>query len=128
MDMKKRLLYTLAALMLSTLQASAQQSTKYTYDNLNRLTQVEYANGTIVRYLYDELGNRTAKYVLDRAHVKKGDVNGDGEVGNADIVAVVNIMAGITKDESTVGRADVNGDGEVDIADIVTIINIMTGK
>ncbi|MEI6751605.1 MAG: LamG-like jellyroll fold domain-containing protein [Paludibacter sp.] len=36
----------------------------YKYDNLNRLSQVTYANGTIINYTFDELGNlltRTSK-------------------------------------------------------------------
>ncbi|WP_170110224.1 LamG-like jellyroll fold domain-containing protein [Flavilitoribacter nigricans] len=31
----------------------------YTYDDLNRLIQTEYPNGTIIQYQYDKLGNRT---------------------------------------------------------------------
>ena len=57
----------------------------------------------------------------------KGDVNGDGEVGIGDIVAVTNVMAGITTDAHIVTSADVNGDGEVGIGDIVAITNIMAG-
>ena len=56
-----------------------------------------------------------------------GDVNGDGQVGIGDIVAVTNVMAGITNDEATRRRADVNGDGQVGIGDIVAITNIMAG-
>ncbi len=58
----------------------------------------------------------------------KGDVNGDGEVGIGDIVAVTNVMAGITTDTNIVACADVNGDGEVGIGDIVAITNIMAGR
>ena len=59
----------------------------------------------------------------------KGDVNGDGQVGIADIVAVTNVMAGsTTTGEDVQRRADVNGDGQVGIADIVAITNIMAGK
>ena len=57
-----------------------------------------------------------------------GDVNGDGEVGIADIVAVTNVMAGTETDADRVARADVNNDGEVGIADIVAVTNIMAGK
>jgi YD repeat-containing protein len=32
----------------------------YTYDNLNRLTEVDYGNGTTVQYTYDAAGNRLA--------------------------------------------------------------------
>ena len=57
-----------------------------------------------------------------------GDVNQDGQVGIGDIVAITNVMAGITTDEATKQRADVNGDGEVGIGDIVAITNIMAGR
>ncbi|MBQ3630541.1 MAG: dockerin type I repeat-containing protein [Prevotella sp.] len=57
-----------------------------------------------------------------------GDVNADGSVGIGDIVAVTNVMAGITNDADTVARADVNGDGSVGIGDIVAITNIMAGQ
>ena len=56
-----------------------------------------------------------------------GDVNNDGEVGIGDIVAITNVMAGITNDEAVKKAADVNGDGEVGIGDIVAITNIMAG-
>ena len=64
----------------------------------------------------------TAVITLDRI---KGDVNGDGAVDIADVVAVYNIMAG----KNTNGfNGDVNEDGAVDIADVVAIYNIMAGK
>jgi hypothetical protein len=56
-----------------------------------------------------------------------GDVNADDEVGIGDIVAITNVMAGISRDPETVARADVSGDGEVGIGDIVAITNIMAG-
>ncbi len=56
----KRLLYTLA-MMFATMQALAQSTVKYEYDELNRLTQVVYGNGVTVSYTYDELGNRLTK-------------------------------------------------------------------
>ncbi|MBQ3630382.1 MAG: DUF5006 domain-containing protein [Prevotella sp.] len=65
-----------------------------------------------------------ARFVED---YKRGDVNADGQVGIGDIVAVTNVMAGISRDPETVARADVSGDGEVGIGDIVAITNIMAG-
>ena len=57
----------------------------------------------------------------------KGDVNADGQVGIGDIVAITNIMAGISTDEAMMKRADVNEDSQVGIGDIVAITNIMAG-
>jgi YD repeat-containing protein len=44
----------------STSVAAADGGTiSYTYDDLNRLVQVEYPDGTIITYTYDSVGNRT---------------------------------------------------------------------
>ena len=57
----------------------------------------------------------------------KGDVNGDGQVGIGDIVAITNVMAGIETNPEIIARANVNGDESVGIGDIVTVTNIMAG-
>ncbi|MBK6283954.1 MAG: hypothetical protein IPF54_16040 [Draconibacterium sp.] len=41
----------------------AQYTKQYTYDKLNRLQQIKFNNAPVVSYIYDELGNRTAKTV-----------------------------------------------------------------
>ena len=51
----------------------------------------------------------------------KGDVNGDGEVGIADMTALANLLL----DETSNERSDVNEDGETSIADITTLVNIL---
>ena len=38
-------------------------TTQYTYDNLNRLTQVQYDDGTTIQYAYDAVGNRLVQQV-----------------------------------------------------------------
>ena len=59
---------------------------------------------------------------------KKGDVNGDGEVGATDIACVVNVLAGLENVAQYGGRADVTGDGgAVTAADIAAIVNILAG-
>jgi YD repeat-containing protein len=47
---------------LSKLKESgmASDSATYTYDSLGRLTQITYANGTIIVIHYDPMGNRTS--------------------------------------------------------------------
>ena len=68
---------------------------------------------------------KKSKYV--EPEVLVGDVNGDGQVGIADIVAVTSVMAFLIDDPDVWDRADVNGDGDIGIADIVAITNIMAG-
>ena len=55
---------------------------------------------------------------------EKGDVNNDGVVDIADVVAVLNTMASDADSPS----ADVNADNVVDIADVVAVLNIMAGQ
>jgi len=57
----------------------------------------------------------------------KGDVNGDGKVNVGDIMAVINVMAGVGG-EAEKAAADINGDGAVNVGDIMAVINIMAGK
>ena len=63
---------------------------------------------------------------VDQSTALRGDVNADGQVGIGDIVAITNIMAGITL-TIPLFRSDVNSDGQVGIGDIVAITNIMAG-
>ena len=59
---------------------------------------------------------------------KKGDVNGDGEVGATDSACLVNVLAGLEDADEYEGRADVTGDGgAVTSADIAAIVNILAG-
>ena len=48
---------------LSGLCFSQSNQTQYHYDNLNRLTKVEYSNDVTIEYFYDELGNRIGKTI-----------------------------------------------------------------
>ena len=57
----------------------------------------------------------------------KGDVNGDGSVGAADIGCLVNVLAGLEDEAQYEGRADVTGDGAVSATDIAAIVNILAG-
>lgn len=58
--------------------------------------------------------------------VRVGDVNADNSVDISDIVAIINVIAGMATDEMHV--ADVNGDGGTDVSDIVFVINIIAGS
>lgn len=47
----------------------AQTTTLYQYDNLNRLIQTEYPDGTIETFTYDEVGNRLSCIITGTATV-----------------------------------------------------------
>ena len=72
--MKKLLTY----IMLLWVVAAAAQTTRYSYDNLNRLTRVTYANGTIVSYNYDANGNRISEIITGGTGIMQ--INDNGEV------------------------------------------------
>ena len=55
----------------------------------------------------------------------EGDVDGDGKVTSADIVALISIMSGLNTDPKALAAADLNNDGVVDIADIIILTNMI---
>ena len=55
--------------------------------------------------------------------IKRGDVNGDGEVNIMDVDCVIGIILG--GPDTYEGRADVNEDGEINILDVDAIIAII---
>ena len=84
-----------------------------------------WEDGTYYVAVHDVTGSQS-NMTLDYMHMGKGDVNGDGQVGIADIVAITSYMAGSNASIS-LKDADVNGDSQVGIADIIAITDIMAG-
>ena len=72
-----------------------------------------------------KLDSWTALDKLRRHPRLLGDVNGDGEVTVADIMAIINIILapGHTDKAVTLTRADTNFDNEIGLADISIVIN-----
>jgi hypothetical protein len=66
-------------------------------------------------------------YFANIIEMEEGDVNGDDKVNVGDIMAVINVMAGVGG-EAEKAAADINGDGAVNIGDIMAVINIMAGR
>lgn len=61
----------LLALLAALLHAAPARALSYSYDSLDRLTQVVYDDGTIISYGYDDAGNRLIRVV-------SVDPDGDG--------------------------------------------------
>jgi hypothetical protein len=51
------------SLIVISFNTSHADTTNYVYDELNRLIRVEYGDGTIIEYIYDNTGNRSHLYV-----------------------------------------------------------------
>ena len=99
--MKINIIFLLLAFLFS-LQVNAQTEVSYTYDNLNRLTQVTYSNGTTVTYSYDALGNRLTKRVsgvaietytitVNADPAEAGSVSGAGTYSSGSVVELTAI-------------------------------------
>lgn len=56
-----------------------------------------------------------------------GDVNGDGEVTNADLIRLRRYLSGQSVSAET-GNADLNGDGKVDLKDLMLLQLLLTGQ
>ena len=77
---------------------------------------------------YTDSQNRNVLLVMFDcpAKIVKGDVNGDGKVNTADVVAVYTyIEKGAAESGFTKEAADVNGDTNVNTADVVAIYSII---
>ena len=88
------------------------------------------------RYAYRTLATGTTTQYTDYCDVRsfvyhtvlQGDVNGDREVGIADVNSLIAVILDGGADATTIMRADVNGDQEVGIADVNALIGIILGN
>jgi YD repeat-containing protein len=59
------LILTIILTLFSSIIASFGESVQYSYDELNRLIQIRYGDGTVINYSYDQAGNRIAESIPD---------------------------------------------------------------
>jgi YD repeat-containing protein len=59
------MILTIIVLLFTSIIASYGESVQYFYDELNRLIQVRYSDGTVINYSYDQAGNRIAETIPD---------------------------------------------------------------
>ena len=123
--------------MLTTIYVSKEWSTEKVekgenvFDGCNSIVggggTIYDANHTDYSYAHIDGGASNPGYLTykDVSPKEDGDANGDGNVGAADIVELVNYIIGNLSNNINEKAADVNGDGVVNIADIVQIIYII---
>jgi YD repeat-containing protein len=94
--------------------SSLSETIIYKYDDLNRLFRVEQPDGSVIKYDYDEVGNRILKEVTPRTSCP-GDLKGDGDIDGDDLtVLLTDFINGCSGD----CHGDVDANGVVDDADI----------
>lgn len=63
----------LLLIAVNNVYSQYNHSVLYNYDNINRLTEVLYPNGTTIEYCYDELGNREC-YMVTSSVPNQADI------------------------------------------------------
>ncbi len=104
------------ALLFISVVTSFAETINYVYDDLNRLRRVEYENGTVVMYGYDEVGNR-----IEMGPVFLGDINKDSIVDILDVILEVRMALKIDPIKPC---SDLNNDGIVDISDVILTLRM----
>lgn len=108
------------------LPASAGAVT-YSYDVLNRLTEVAYDNCDTVGYAYDAAGNITA-IAATVSMATPGDYNTDGSVDIADAILAMKVFSGVRPTPAPDTRCtDVVGDNRVGVDDVIYILQRTAG-
>ncbi|GEM_PF-7012219 len=109
--------------------SAGAQTTAYTYDNLDRLTEAKYSTTKVlgtISYTYDEAGNRLSQ-VQESFLVKPGDLDNDGSITLKDTILGLQILADGQPSEKVDFRADVDGDGKLGLAEVIfSLQNIST--
>ena len=94
------------------------------------LTNCYFADGCYWNSAKGCVNDRSGQPATGRVRIlcsggKKGDVNGDGKVNTADVVAVYSFIEKGTASGVTRDAANVNGDSAVNTADVVAIYDII---
>src|SRR3972149_567615 len=59
------LIFIILFIFFTSVIASYGESATYVYDELNRLIQIRYGDGTVINYSYDKAGNRVSESIPD---------------------------------------------------------------
>lgn len=127
--------YTLISMIIVALAIALSEEAyaitiTYTYDNLSRVTKVDYSNGFIEEYTYDAAGNRLT-LTVSSTNPLRGDINGDGNVDLVDAVIALQVISGMNpsgiRTDYTSSGTDVNGDGRISMEEVIYILQRISG-
>jgi len=108
--MKRKILSAMVLLLVFSITIAVHAaSITYTYDNLNRLTKIDYGNGITEGYTYDDIGNRETLVITEQ------DSDGDGLADHLEDTMCTDPYDADTDDDGiSDGDEDANHNGEVD--------------
>lgn len=95
----------------------------YTYDQAGRLTGVNYANGKIIHYAYDAMGNilRLVEGSMP------GDVNADSVIGLEDAIVAAKLACSMDAGLTFIG-GDVNADDRIDLTEAIYVLQCISER
>lgn len=124
-DVQTKDSYTWVYLRVRSNQASGEKLIFKLYDKSTGRTSVIKPSQVIVFSSQGMIGKPSSPVTLEKPSYTLGDVNEDGVIDIADVVAASQLTAGVADSKYNSLAADANLDGKINIADVVMISTII---
>lgn len=124
-DVQTKDSYTWVYLRVRSNQASGEKLIFKLYDKSTGRTSVIKPSQVIAFSSQGMIGKPSSPVTLEKPSYILGDVNEDGIIDVADVVAASQLAAGVVDSKYNSLAADANLDGKINIADVVMISTII---
>lgn len=124
-DVQTKDSYTWVYLRVRSNQASGEKLIFKLYDKSTGRTSVIKPSQVIAFSSQGMIGKPSSPVTLEKPSYTLGDVNEDGIIDVADVVAASQLAAGVVDSKYNSLAADANLDGKINIADVVMISTII---
>lgn len=124
-DVQTKDSYTWVYLRVRSNQASGEKLIFKLYDKSTGRTSVIKPSQVIAFSSQGMIGKPSSPVTLEKPSYTLGDVNEDGIIDVADVVAASQLTAGVADSKYNSLAADANLDGKINIADVVMISTII---
>lgn len=124
-DVQTKDSYTWVYLRVRSNQASGEKLVFKLYDKSTGRTSVIKPSQVIAFSSQGMIGKPSSPVTLEKPSYTLGDVNEDGIIDIADVVAASQLAAGVADSKYNSLAADANLDGKINIADVVMIYTII---
>lgn len=124
-DVQTKDSYTWVYLRVRSNQASGEKLIFKLYDKSTGRTSVIKPSQVIAFSSQGMIGKPSSPVTLEKTSYTLGDVNEDGVIDVADVVAASQLAAGVVDSKYNSLAADANLDGKINIADVVMISTII---